>query len=103
MTYNSPTYTEYYIPFYQPRGFPSVEKVARDILNNALDNRKTQIYKSKSEAQAIAKRQNDGDGFSECFTIKISNPCGWGVFVTSDKDSSGVRCSDKVRYYFDIR
>ena len=102
MNLKSPTFTDYYILYYAPRSFPTVEKVAREILNHALDGEKVIVYKDKSVAQAIARRQTDGDGIADCFTISVSNPYGWGVFVKSDKDHSRVRCSDKVRLYLDI-
>lgn len=102
MNIKSPTFTDYYIPYYAPRSFPTIEKVARHILNRALDGEKVVVYKSKSVAQAIAKHETDSDGFADCFTISVSDPCGWGVFVKSDKDRCGVRCSDKVRLYLDI-
>ena len=78
MNIKSPTFTDYYIPYYAPRSFPTIEKVARHILNRALDGEKVVVYKSKSVAQAIAKHETDGDGFADCFTISVSDPCGWG-------------------------
>ena len=102
MKIQSPTFTDYYIPYYAPRSFPTIEKVARHILNEALDGKKVIIYKNESVARAIAKKQNDGDGYADCFTVSVSNPHGWGVFIKSDKDLIGIRCSDKVRLYLDI-
>lgn len=102
MNLKPPTFTEYYIPFYQPRGYPSIEKVARDMLSQALDGKKIRVYKNKSMAQAIAKHMTDGDGFADYFIVSVSNPCGWGVFIQSEKDHRGVRCSDKLRNLLDI-
>ena len=102
MNLQSPTFTDYYIPYYAPRSFPSIEMVARDILNHALNGEKVVVYKDKNMAQIIAKHQTDGDGIADCFTISVSDPYGWGVFVKSDKNHSGVRCSDRVRFYLDI-
>ena len=103
MNIQSPTFTDYYIPYYALRSFPSIEKVARYLLNSALDGQKVRVYKSKSVARAIAKRETDSDGFSECFTISVSNPNCWGIFVKSDKDHCGVRISNKVEQFLDIQ
>lgn len=103
MNFKSPTFTEYYIPFYQPRGYPSIEKVARYMLSEALDGKKIRVYKNKSAVQAMANHMTDSDGFADYFIISVSDPCGWGVFVQSEKDHCGVRCSDKLRNYLDIQ